>query len=288
VGTAELGTDSGLRLETVDLTFAYPDRLPALSGVNLRIESGEYLALMGQNGAGKTTLAKHFNGLLRPSSGKVLVGGRNTASFSIGELARRVGYAFQNPDHQIFAGTTRDEIAFGPRNLGLMEAEVTDRVDETLEAFGLVEQADLPPAMLGYGTRRKVALASVLAMRPQALILDEPTSGLDRRSVTELMALLAAYSGEGRTVIVITHDVRLVADYVPHCAVLTSGRLVARGATHAVLRDASLLAATGLDLPPVGRLARRLGMDGADVPLDVVAFKRAYQAVRGGSRKTGR
>jgi len=284
----EPGTSPGLSLELVDLTFAYPGRPPALSGVTLRIERGEYLALLGQNGAGKTTLAKHFNGLLRPSGGKVLVGGRDASGLSIGELAQQVGYVFQNPDHQIFAGTTREEIAFGPRNLGLMEAEVAERVDATLEAFGLVAQADLPPAMLGYGTRRKVALASVLAMRPQALILDEPTSGLDRRSVIELMALLAAYSGEGRTVIVITHDVRLVADHVPHCAVLTSGKLGARGGTQSVLSDANLLSATGLDLPPVGRLARRLGMGGADAPLDVVAFTRTYEAKRSESRGKSR
>ncbi len=284
----EPGTSTGLSLETVDLTFAYPGRPPALSGVTLRVERGEYLALLGQNGAGKTTLAKHFNGLLRPSSGNVLVGGRDASDLSIGELAQQVGYVFQNPDHQIFAGTTREEIAFGPRNLGLMEAEVAKRVDATLEAFGLVAQADTPPAMLGYGTRRKVALASVLAMRPQALILDEPTSGLDRRSVMELMGLLSAYSGEGHTVIVITHDVRLVADHVPHCAVLTSGRLAARGGTQSVLSDANLLSATGLDLPPVGRLAQRLGMGGADAPLDVAAFKRSYEAKRSESRGKSR
>ena len=280
----EPGSGPGVRLETIDLTFAYPDRPPALLGVSLVIEKGEYLALLGQNGAGKTTLAKHFNGLLRPSSGKVLVGGRNSCDFSIGELAHQVGYAFQNPDHQIFAGTTREEIAFGPRNQGLKQAEVTDRVDAALDAFGLEEQADLPPAMLGYGTRRKVALASVLAMRPQALILDEPTSGLDRRSVTELMEILAAFSSEGRTVIVITHDVRLVADHVPRCAVLASGKLAARGDTNSVLRDANLLAASGLDLPPVGRLARRLDIDGADLPLDVATFTGAYRTARSAPR----
>ncbi len=124
MGTAEDGGAAGLSLETVDLTFSYPERPPALAGINLRIERGEYLALLGQNGAGKTTLAKHFNGLLRPSGGRVLVDGRDAAELSIGELAQSIGYVFQNPDHQIFAGTTREEIAFGPRNLGLLEAEV--------------------------------------------------------------------------------------------------------------------------------------------------------------------
>ncbi len=278
---AEAESGTGLRLEAVDLTFAYPDRPPALSRVNLSVERGQYLALLGQNGAGKTTLAKHFNGLLRPSSGQVLVGGREAEGQGIGELAHQVGYVFQNPDHQIFAGTTREEIAFGPRNQGLTKAEIDERVDESLEAFGLVDQADMPPAMLGYGTRRKVALASVLAMRPEALILDEPTSGLDRRSVIELMVMLANYNHRGRTVIVITHDVRLVADYIPQCAVLQNGTLVAQGPARTVLSQADLIASTGLSLPPVGRLAQRVGMPDAELPLDVASFCMAYRSMRG-------
>ena len=266
----------GLILAVVDLSFAYAGRPPALSHVDLRIEPGEILALVGQNGAGKTTLAKHFNGLLRPSSGSVWVGGRDASELSIGELAQHVGFVFQNPDHQIFAGTIREEIAFGPRNLGLTEAQVSARVVEVIEAFELGPHASLPPATLGYGLRRKVALASVFAMHPQALVLDEPTTGLDRKSVTELMMRLERFARDGGTAVVITHDVRLVADHIPMCAVLQAGRLVAYGKTRDLLTQDDLMAATGLELPPVGQLGRRLGMKGGRLPLDVGGFRRAW------------
>jgi energy-coupling factor transporter ATP-binding protein EcfA2 len=280
VAEPEAGRPAGASLEAVNLTFAYPGRPPALENVSLRVEAGERLALLGQNGAGKTTLAKHFNGLLRPDSGRVLIDDAECSDLSIGQLARSVGYVFQNPDRQIFAGTTREEIAFGPRNLGLSQAEVDARVGESLDSFGLLKVADLPPAMLGYGTRRKVALASILAMRQPVLILDEPTSGLDRRSVVELMAWLDDYAGEGRTVVVITHDLRLVAEYIPRCAVLHEGELLAVGDTHDVLSSRAMMQTTGLALPPVGRLARSLGMDGERPPLDVPSFRRSYLALR--------
>jgi energy-coupling factor transport system ATP-binding protein len=286
MAAADGAVGPGVTLEAIDLTYAYRDRPPALMEISLRVEAGGYLALVGQNGAGKTTLAKHFNGLLRPMTGRILVGGSDASDLSIGELAQHVGFVFQNPDHQIFAGTTRDEIAFGPRNLGLGDQDVQARVVESLEAFGLSEQADVPPAALGYGTRRKVALASVFAMRPQALILDEPTTGLDRRSVVDLMARLAQYVEAGRTVVVITHDVRLVADHVPRCAVLQAGRLLVEGDTQTVLRQAKLMSAADLRLPPVGRLARRLSMDEAHLPLDVAGFGQAYATLRA-TRKAG-
>jgi energy-coupling factor transport system ATP-binding protein len=282
------GEPRGLALETVDLTFAYPDRPPALRSVRLRVAAGEVLALLGQNGAGKTTLAKHFIGLLRPTRGSVRVDGEDAVRLSIGELAHKVGFVFQNPDHQIFAGTTKEEIAFGPRNLGLSQVEIDERVTEGLETFGLSGQAEVPPAMLGYGTRRKVALASVFAMRPKALILDEPTSGLDRRSVIELMGQLSDYAEQGRTVVVITHDVRLVADHIQRCAVLHEGELLASGRTRDVLTQPDLMSTTGLELPPVGRLARSLGMDEAGLPLDVAAFRQAYATLRAERRELGR
>lgn len=276
MGSDESPQLGGLSLEAVDLTFAYPGRPPALSEISLRIEPGGYLALVGQNGAGKTTLAKHFNGLLRPSSGQVLVGGRDASEQSIGALAQHVGYVFQNPDHQIFAGTISDEIAFGPRNLGLAEDDVAARVADALEGFDLLEHADLPPATLGYGLRRKVALASVFAMQPRVLILDEPTTGLDRKSADDLMERLDGAIGRGRTVVIITHDLRLVAEHVPLCAVLQEGRLLACGETRDVLAQADLMSATDLELPPVGRLALRLGMESARLPMDVAGFRQAW------------
>jgi len=191
--------------------FAYPGADWALRDVSLRIEPGEYVAIIGANGAGKTTLAKQFNGLLLPVKGQVRVQGKDTASLRPRELARSVGYVFQNPDHQIFAATTRQEIAFGPDNLGLSESAVLERVSDSLARFALEEAADIPPALLSYPLRRKVALAAVYAMRPAALILDEPTGGLDRDSVGDVMGAVADLHRDGHAIVLITHDMKLVA-----------------------------------------------------------------------------
>ena len=182
-----------------DLWYGYSGEVAALRGIDLEIEDGDYVAVIGQNGSGKTTLVKHFNGLLKPTRGRVLVKleTRNpkpetlvdTASLTVGQLAQTVGYVFQNPDHQIFCDTIREEFAFGPRNLGLPEAEVRRRVEEALARFDLEQYADRPPAVLGYGLRRKIGVAAVYSMRPRIFILDEPTSGLDWRSTVELMEL---------------------------------------------------------------------------------------------------
>jgi energy-coupling factor transporter ATP-binding protein EcfA2 len=183
-----------------DLWYSYGGEVTALQGIDLEIEDGDYVAVIGQNGSGKTTLVKHFNGLLKPTRGRVLVRGlsdregspllRDTADLTAGQLAQTVGYVFQNPDHQIFCATTRQELAFGPRNLGLLEVEVKRRVDEALACFDLEEVADKPPAVLGYGLRRKIGVAAVYAMQPRVFILDEPTTGLDWRSTMELMELI--------------------------------------------------------------------------------------------------
>lgn len=267
-------------LQAIDLTFAYPGRPAALRGVSLDLEPGAYLALLGQNGAGKTTLAKHFNGLLRASGGQVVVDGQDASGLSVGALARKVGYVFQNPDHQIFADTVAEEVGFGPRNLGLSDQDTAARVDEALEMFGLKDLARERPAMLGFGLRREVALASVLAMRTPVLILDEPTTGLDRPSAESLMRTAGELAANGRTVVVITHDVRLVADFVPECAVLHDGELLARGRTEIVLRDASVTTRAGLELPPVGQVARRLGLGGDHTPLSVGDFVESYAHMR--------
>ncbi len=245
-------------LEAQDLWFRYPDGPEALRGVTLRIEGGEYVALIGLNGSGKTSLAKQFNGLLRPGRGRVRVDGADTGSRSIAELARQVGYAFQNPDHQIFSPTVRDELAFGPRNLGASDAEVSARVEALLERFQLGPVADRPPALLGHGQRRKIALAAVLAMQTPALILDEPTAGLDAASVNELFELLDELHQGGRTIVLITHDLRRVAERAPRCLVLDQGQLHLDGPTRTILADAEGLAGAGLAPPAVPALCRRL------------------------------
>ena len=240
------------------LVYHYDAETPALNGVNLAVADNAYLAVVGQNGSGKTTLVKHFNGLLRPTAGTVRVLGRDTRRATVTELARQVGYVFQNPDHQIFCATVREEVAFGPRNLGLDAAAVADRVAEALAAFDLEVHADLPPAMLGWGQRRKVSLAAVYAMRPRILVLDEPTTGLDRRSADDLMARVDALHAAGHTIVLVTHDMRLVAEHARETLVMHEGLVLAHGPTRAVLARVDELARAAIDVPQVTRLALAL------------------------------
>jgi energy-coupling factor transport system ATP-binding protein len=245
-------------LEATDLWFAYDEGPSVLQGVSLEIKVGDFVALIGQNGSGKTTLAKHFNGLLRPIRGRVLLHGEDSRERSVAYLARTVGYVFQNPDHQIFSATTREEIAFGPRNIGLEESEVQRRTEQALEYFDLTAYADHQPAILGFGLRRKVSIAAVYAMRTGVLILDEPTAGLDWKSTHELMQRVGDLHRKGHTIILITHDMRLVAQYAPHCMVLRDGNILASGDTKAIFKQADLLKETHIELPQICQLARRL------------------------------
>ncbi|MBC8449301.1 MAG: ATP-binding cassette domain-containing protein [Chloroflexi bacterium] len=264
-----------------DVWFAYPNAGWVLRDVSLHIAGGEYVAIVGRNGAGKTTLAKLCNGLLLPTRGRVRVLGQDTASLRPRQLAGAVGYVFQNPDHQIFAATTREEIAFGPHNLGLSEADVRARTDDALARFGLQEVADTPPAMLGFALRRKVALAAVYAMRPRALILDEPTGGLDRDSVGEVMRAVAGLHAEGHSIILITHDMALVAGQAQRVVLLQEGQIVLDATPRETFAQGERLRAAGLVPPQITRLAQRLAPHGlpADL-LTVEEFASAYELIR--------
>jgi energy-coupling factor transporter ATP-binding protein EcfA2 len=249
---------SAPRLETNDLWFDYEVGTPVLHGVSLCIESGEFVAIIGQNGSGKTTLVKHFNGLLRPHKGQVLLDGVDIVHHSVGSLARQVGYVFQNPDHQIFSATTREEIAFGPLNFELPQDEVDARTADALENFRLTEYADMQPAMLGFGLRRKITIAAVYAMQTPILILDEPTTGLDWKSTSELMQLIWKLNGQGRTIILITHDMRVVAEYAPRCMVIRDGEILTHDSTREVFKQADLLESTHISIPQIAELGRRM------------------------------
>lgn len=265
------------------LVYRYDPDLPALEGVDLELAQGAYLGIIGQNGSGKTTLVKHLNGLLRPTHGQVSVFGVDTRHTSVGELARSVGYVFQNPDHQIFCGTTREEIAFGPRNLGLSAASVQERVADALTAFALEPYADLPPAVLGYGLRRKVSLAAVYAMRPRLLILDEPTVGLDQRSADELMRRVDTMHQAGHTIVLVSHDMQIVAAHCRQVVVMDQGRVLVQGPPEWVFQQHAALQQASLTPPPVTALAQRLADLGMPSDaLTVAAFCRAYARVREG------
>ena len=234
----------------------------ALTEIDLTIVRGEVVALIGQNGAGKTTLARHLNGLLKPVTGRVLVAGEDTRHVGVSRLAAHVGYAFQNPDHQLFAATVAEDVAFGPQNLGLPSLEIERRVASALASLGLEAVRERHPLLLGYGMRRLVALAGVLALETQLLVLDEPTVGLDRRAADRVLAVVHERQAKGGAVLVITHDLALVAAHATRVVVLREGKVVADGPTRPVLTDAQLLAADGLTLPAVTGLGRALALLG--------------------------
>lgn len=273
-----------IRAEDVD--FWYEEGPPVLRTVSLSVDPGEWIALIGQNGSGKTTLVKHFNGLLRPKRGRVLLAGQDTAKQSIGTLARRVGYVFQSPDHQIFSATVTEEIAFGLRALGFSPAEVKARTEDTLKAFDLSKFADAPPAILGYGLRRRITVAAVWAMQPDVVILDEPTTGLDRHHTLELMSRAADLHEQGHTIIMITHDMRLVAEYAQRVVIMHAGEIVADGSARFVFQQAELLARVSLAPPPITMLSQRLAPCGlASDLLTIDEFETEYQKARARRRQ---
>lgn len=201
----------------------------ALDDVTFDIERGSFIGLIGRNGSGKTTLAKHLNGLIRPTQGTVTVDGLDASKHSVGEMAAHVGFVFQNPDHQIFCSTTKEEIVFGPTALGLDGATVFKRVDEMLTLFDLHRYEDVSPATLGYGERRAVALSSVLAMRTPILVLDEPTAGLDHRLAARFLGTIEKLNQRGVTIVMISHDMRAVYRYCTHVLELEDGKVVQYG-----------------------------------------------------------
>jgi energy-coupling factor transport system ATP-binding protein len=246
-----------------DVVHVYPQpEVRALDGVNLHIGAGERVALVGQNGSGKTTLVRHLNGLLRPTRGRVTVDGLDAASRSVAQLARTVGLVFQDPDRQIFAGSVRSEVEFGPRNVGLRGAALRDAVDEALATTGLKDEARTNPYDLGASRRKLLALASVLAMRTPVLVLDEPTTGQDLRGVGIVRGVVQAAAAEGRTVITISHDMDFVAEAFERVVVLRDGRVVLDGTPAEAFAQASwdVLRSTYLEPPLPAVAGARLGL----------------------------
>ncbi len=260
----------GVPLKVEALSFTYPSGVTALENIDLAFEPGEAVALLGENGAGKTTLAKHLNGLLKPTRGRVLVGSWDTLERSVAELSRRVGYAFQNPDEQLFERSLRAELAFGPRNLGLDESLVRDQVDQTLDLIGLRAQAEWHPYDLHASERKLLALGAILAMGTPVVVIDEPTTGQDARGVARLGTILDQLKREGRTIITISHDVDFAAEHFNRLLVMAAGRIVADGSPQDVFSQSKALAAAAIRPPQLVRLALALGMEPA--PMTVEAF----------------
>jgi energy-coupling factor transport system ATP-binding protein len=243
-----------------DVMYRYPSGVVALDGVSLQIAAGETVALLGQNGAGKTTLARHLNGLLQPTSGMVQIGDWTTASHTVAQLAARVGYVFQHPDQQIFKRTVREEVAFGPRNLGFDAARMDAAIERALAATHLSAFADRHPHDLLLSQRKAVAIASVLAMETPVVVLDEPTTGQDALGVRMVGAIIDGLVAEGRTVVVITHDIDFCADHCRRCVVMRAGKVVLDGPTEEVWRHGDTLHAAAIEPPQLARVALALGL----------------------------
>jgi energy-coupling factor transport system ATP-binding protein len=247
-------------IRVVDLRFAYRNiALEVLHGLSFWIRKGEFVAIIGQNGAGKTTLLKQFNALLQPTSGSVQIAGIDTKESTTGELARKVGFLFQNPDHQIFLPTVYKEIAFGPKNLHLSKQEIDARVHEAAEAVGLTPYLGHNPLLLSKGQRQRVAFASVLSMKPEVLVLDEPTTGQDYQEGVEIMEMVRELNQQGHTIVFVTHDMELVATYAKRVIVLSEGKVLLDDSCRNAFYRPEILRQTNLFPPQIARLVQLFG-----------------------------
>ncbi|HLX37131.1 MAG TPA: ABC transporter ATP-binding protein [Candidatus Binataceae bacterium] len=230
-----------------------------LNEISMTIGRGEFVAIVGQNGSGKTTLAKMAVGLLAPEAGTILLEGRDRTTLRPAQTAREIGYVFQNPDHQIFADTVEAEVKFGPRNFGLDESEVESRCAEVLGAVGLENERATDPFLLGKGQRQRLAVASVLALRPRLLILDEPTTGLDYREQRKMMTLVSELNSAGVAIVMITHTPWLVAEYARRVILMRGGRKLFDGPVREFFLQDELLRSSSFKPPEVTMLSRRFG-----------------------------
>ena len=248
-------------IEFENVSASYDGELPVLRDVSFRIPDGDFVAFVGTNGAGKSTTMRLVNGLLKPSSGQVLIDGVPTTQLRTSQLAAKVGFLFQNPDRQICCSTVREELLFGFRAQGRADAEAQAKVDAMIERFGF--DGDAEPFLLNRGTRQLLALASIIVMEPPVVVRDEPTTGLDFRECAKVMDVIAELNAHGTTVIMVCHDMEVVADYARRVIAMTAGQVVADGETFAVLRNRDVLARTQLLPPQVVDVALRLAEDGA-------------------------
>ncbi|MHA1653872.1 MAG: ABC transporter ATP-binding protein [Candidatus Thorarchaeota archaeon] len=252
--------DTDTVIDVQDLVFTYPGRVPvtALKGVSLKIRRGEIVAIIGQNGSGKTTLVKHFVGLLRPTDGTVYIDGKDIREETTGSLAKSVSLILQNPDYQLFSISAEKEIEFGLRNLKLPEDEIKRRVDFALKEVGLEEYRDIFPFRLSFGDRRKLAAAAGIAMDPEILILDEPTTAQDYEGRHQLCKIAMKMQKQGKTIVMISHDMDLIATYAPRVIVMAGGTILADGPTREVFAMADVLKEADIRPPQIAELSMLL------------------------------
>jgi len=261
-------------IEVQNVSFSYPGSVEALKDANLTIHKGDFVAIMGENGAGKTTLVKHFNGLLRPNSGKILVDGEDISSKTVAQLARKIGLVFQNPDDQLFEETVEKEISFALRNFGMDDEIIEERVNWAINLLDIVEYRKKSPFTLSGGERKRVALASVLAWDPDILVLDEPTIGQDYGQKERLRHFLMQLGTQGKTVIIVTHDVEFVAESQPKIVLMSEGRVQGQGPAKYIMTCPEELFRCSVAQPEITKLFSKLHEHG--FPEDVLDVNEAY------------
>ena len=246
---------SGTDIKCIKVGHTYPNGVQAIKDVDVTIKQGEIVSVVGQNGSGKTTLVKHFNGLLKPTDGDITVGDLNTRDNPVGLLAESVGYVFQNPNQQIFAASVHEELSFGLKNIGLEDSEIEKKVKEIAEEFLLTEYLELNPYRLGFSLRKTVGMASIIAMEPNVVILDEPTTGQDFSGVKSIKDSMTKLKGEGKTVIVVSHDMPLVAEDTDGVLVMCNTELIFDGPPADLFINKPILEKTNLKPPQITAFA---------------------------------
>jgi len=264
-------------IEVENVSFTYPSGVEALREISITIGDGEFVAIMGENGAGKTTLIKQLNGILKPEKGNVYIDGVNTKEASVAELSRNVGLVFQNPDHQLFSETVEEEIAFGLRNFGFPEEEISKQVDWALNLLDIARYKKTSPFLLSGGERKRVALATVLAWNPKIIVIDEPTIGQDYTQKEKLRRFFNELNTQGRTVIIVTHDVEFVADCSPRVVLMYQGQIISEGRAKTILTSQEVASKASILLPQISELFHQLGDLG--LPRDVIDVSEAKELI---------
>jgi len=245
-------------IECYNIKYTYDGINYALDDICLKIDNAEFVGIIGENGAGKTTLAKCINGLLRPQYGKILIDGEDISKFSVAQIAKKIGFVFQNSDHQIFEQTVEDEIKFGLKNLKFSPEEIEERLENIIKKLDLEKYRNISPFELSGGERKRVALASILCLDPEILILDEPTLGQDMKQKEYLVKLIENLRKKGKTIIIITHDIEFAAEYIPRIIVMAKGKIIADGPREIITQNNFILEKSSVILPQLAQLTKIL------------------------------
>ena len=270
-----------IHLKTENLSYTYPDGTQALKNVNIQIKKGEKIAIMGPNGAGKSTLFSHFNGLTEPTSGYVEIDGEKIVyeREELLKVRQKVGIVFQDPNDQLFAPTVREDVAFGPMNLGLEYDEVKRRITESLEMVGMSGFEDKTPHHLSGGQQKRVAIAGIVAMRPDIMILDEPTAGLDPEGVDKVLDILNKLNDEGISIIISSHDIEMVNQFADKIYVLYNGEIISSGDKHQIFSNKELLKKAHLKSPITTEILYKLRENGLDVDCEKITVDEAVEEI---------